>query len=173
MQLESGRIVDYAGSDILHPIRFLSSKEGQDHTVQNRPRSDLNGLVSLWPKHLVWKQASGAWAWQNATGPLPVFHFQTRLRSSTYGPHHAVQNQPRSGLVLADCVGFWTNGSGPEASRCTRMIGPAFGQRFRSDPDRIRYVYWGSTGIACWAGPAGTGQFAPYWSLAAIGWVWL
>ena len=152
MQPESGRIVDYAGSHILHPIRFRSSQEGQDHTVQNRPRSDLNGLVSSWPK------ASGleakavrknrrAWSWQNAVGPLPVSHFQARLRSATEGADHAVQNHTRSGLVLADCVRFWTNGSGPEASRCARMTGPAFGQRFRSDPDRMRIGSSMFTGI--------------------------
>ena len=44
VQLESGRIV-YAGSDFQHPIQFCSSKEGPDHIVQNRPRSDLDGLV--------------------------------------------------------------------------------------------------------------------------------
>ena len=29
---------------------------------------------------------------------------------------HIVQNQPGSDLVLADCVRFWPNRSGPEAS---------------------------------------------------------
>ena len=43
---------------------------------------------------------------QNSTGPLPVSHFQTGLRSSTEGPDHTVQNQPGSDLVLADCVRF-------------------------------------------------------------------
>ena len=33
-----------------------------------------------------------------------------------------MQNQPGSDLVLADCVRFWPNGSGPEASRCARII---------------------------------------------------
>ena len=48
VQPESGRMV-HTGSDFPHPIRFLSSKEGQDHIVQNRPGSDLDGLVRLGP----------------------------------------------------------------------------------------------------------------------------
>ena len=38
---------------------------------------------------------------QNATGLLPVSHFQIWLHSSTDGPNHTVQKQPRSDLVLA------------------------------------------------------------------------
>ena len=34
--------------------------------------------------------------------------------------------------------GFSLNGSGPEASRCARLIGPVSGQRFRAGPDRMR-----------------------------------
>ena len=46
-----------------------------------------------------------------------------------------VQNQPGSDFILADCVRFWPNGSGPEASRCARIIRPATGQCFLDDPD--------------------------------------
>ena len=49
-----------------------------------------------------------------------------------------MQNQPGSDLVLADCVRFWPNGSGPEASRCARVVRPASGQCFPADPDRMR-----------------------------------
>ena len=42
-----------------------------------------------------------------------------------FGPF--TQDQAGSDLVLADCVRFWPNGSGPEASRCARVIRP--GQR--------------------------------------------
>ena len=76
--------------------------------------------------------------WQDATGPLPVSHFETRFRSSTDVPDNTVQNQPGSDLVLADCVRFWPNGSGPEASRCARIIRPASGQCFPADPDGMR-----------------------------------
>ena len=47
MQPESGHII-YAGSDFLHPVWFLPSKEGPDHTVQNCPRSDLDDLFRFW-----------------------------------------------------------------------------------------------------------------------------
>ena len=83
MQPELGRIV-YARSDFSHPFQLHFSKEGMDHIVQNRPGSDLDGLVRVWPN------ASGleaSWCagiigpgfWQDATGPLPVSHFQTRF----------------------------------------------------------------------------------------------
>ena len=119
-------------------------------------------IRSGWPirgffqTHLVRKQAgvqesSGPGFWQNATGPLPVSHFQTGLPSSTDGPERSVQNQPGSDLVLADCVRFRPNGSGPEARRCERIlrqdgVREASDQRFWSDPDGIRIgsamFYW-------------------------------
>ena len=39
----------YAGSEFSHPIRFRFSKEGPDRIAQNRPGSDLDGLVRLRP----------------------------------------------------------------------------------------------------------------------------
>ena len=48
VQPESARIV-YAGSDFPHPIRLGSSREGPDRLVQNRPGSDLDGLVRFGP----------------------------------------------------------------------------------------------------------------------------
>ena len=44
VQPESGRIV-YAESNFPHPFQFRYSKEGMDHVVQNRPGSELDGLV--------------------------------------------------------------------------------------------------------------------------------
>ena len=79
MQPESGRIV-YAGSDFQHPFQFRFSEEGMDYTVQNRPGSDLDGLVRVWP-NVSGLEASWCtgikWPgfWQDATGPLPVSHF--------------------------------------------------------------------------------------------------
>ena len=49
VQPELGQII-YARSDFTHPIWFSSSKEGMDHTVQNQPGSNLDGLVRFWPK---------------------------------------------------------------------------------------------------------------------------
>ena len=48
MQPEPDRIV-CAESDFPHPIRFHFSKEGLDRIVQNRPGSDLDDLVRVWP----------------------------------------------------------------------------------------------------------------------------
>ena len=130
VQPEWGRIV-YARSDFPHLFQFRFSKEGMDHIARNRPVSDLDGLDLV----RVWPNASGlesSWCtgiirpgfWQDETGPLPVSHFQTRFRFSTNVPDNIVQNQPGSDLVLADCVRFCSNGSGPEASRCAKIILP-------------------------------------------------
>ena len=48
VQPKSARIV-YARSDFPHPFQFCFSKEGMDHIAQNRPGSDLDGLVRVWP----------------------------------------------------------------------------------------------------------------------------
>ena len=111
-----------AGQYMPDPFQLRFSKEGMDHIVQNRPGSDLDGLVRVWlnVSGLEASRCAGIiWPgfWQGATGPLPVPHFQTWFRSSTDAPDIIVQNQPGSDLVLADCVRFWPNGSGPEASR--------------------------------------------------------
>ena len=126
VQPESGRSI----SRIRLPASVSApfSKEGTDHIVQNRPGSDLDGLVRVWP-HVSGLEASCAgiiWPgfWQDANGPLPVSHFQTRFRYSRDVPDNIVQNQPGSDLVLADCVRFWPNGSGPEASQCAKIILP-------------------------------------------------
>ena len=125
MQLASGQIV-YIGSHFLHPFQLHFSKEGLDHIVQKWPGFDLDGVVRVWPN------ASGleaSWCagiiwpgfWQCTTGLLPVSHFQTWFHCSTDVPDKTVQNQPWSNLVLADCVMFWPNRSGPEQSRCARI----------------------------------------------------
>ena len=140
-------------------IRFSSvfSKQGVVHIVQNRPGSDLNGLVRVWPNvsGLEASRCAGIiWPgfWQDANGPLPVSDFLTRFRSSTDVPDNTVQNQLGSDLVLADCVRLWPNGSGPpEASQCARIIRPAsvwpmLPSPSGPDTNRIRHVYWGSIG---------------------------
>ena len=139
---KSGWIV-YARSDFPYLIQFHFSKEGRDHIVQNQPGSDLGGLVRVWPNAsgLEESQCAGiTWPgfWQDENGPLPVSHFHTRLRPSTDIPDHIVQNQCGSYLVLADCVRFGLNGSGPKASQCARLIRPVSGQRFQADPDQMR-----------------------------------
>ena len=105
VQPESGRIV-YAGPDFPHPFQLRFSKEGMDHIAQNRSESDLDGLVRVWPNKpgLEASRCVGIIChgfWQDATGPLPVSHFQTRFRSSTDVPDNITENQPGSDLVLA------------------------------------------------------------------------
>ena len=110
VQPEMGRLI-YAGSHFPHPFQLRFSKEGMDHIAQNRPGSDLDGLVRVWPNTSgpeAGRCAGIIWPgfWQDATGPLPVSYFQTRFRSSADVPDNIVQNQPRSDLVLSDCVRF-------------------------------------------------------------------
>ena len=123
VQPEPDRIV-CAESDFPHPIRFHFSKEGLDRIVQNRPGSDLDDLVRVWPnasgQETSWCAGIiGTGFWQNATGPLPVSHFQTWFRSSIDVPDNIVQNQSGSDLVLADCARFWS-----ESSRQQESSGP-------------------------------------------------
>ena len=103
VQPESGRIV-YAGPDFPHPIRFRSSKEGPDHIVQNRPGSDLNGWTGFGQTQKSGLEASrcagiiGAGLWQDATGPPPVSHFQTRL------PLSSAAGEWQGHLLSAGCM---------------------------------------------------------------------
>ena len=138
-QPESGQIV-YARSNFPHLFQLHFSEEGMDHVVQNWRRSNLDGVVRVWPS------ASGlepSWCagiiWpgflQVATSLLPVSDFQTWFCFYTNAPDNIVQNQPGSNLVLADCVRFRPSRSGPEASQCARIIQPASGQCFPADLD--------------------------------------
>ena len=139
MQPESGRII-YPGSNFPHPFQFHFSKEGKGHIVQNRPGSDLDGLVRVWPNMFSleaswWAGIIGPGFWQDAISPLPVSHFQTWFHSSTHIQDNIVQNQLGSNLVLADCVRFWPNGSGPEVRQCAKIIQPTSGQCLPADLD--------------------------------------
>ena len=142
-----------AGSDFPHPLQLRFYKEGMDHILQNRPGSDLDGLVRVWPNTsgLEASRCTGIMGpgfWQDATGPLPVSHFPTLFRFSTDVPDNIVQNQPGADLVLADCVRFWPNGSGPEASQCVQeSSGPLLDKA--SQPIRIGY----ELDPACLLGP--------------------
>ena len=133
----TARMQHAAGSympDLTSPrIWFCSSKAGPDHIVQNWPGFDLDGLVRFWPN------ASGPEASQcvRITGPssggMQLAHYQfptfrLNKRSPTDSRDQIVQNQRRSDLVLADCIRFWPNGSGLEASHYARIIRPTCGQ---------------------------------------------
>ena len=114
------------------PIWMVWSRSGQRHLIR---------------KQVGVPESSGPVLRQDATGPLPVSHFQTRFRFSRNVPDNTVQNQPGSDLVLADCVRFWPNGSGPEANQCARVIRPASGHCFPVDPDRMRFGSGMFTGV--------------------------
>ena len=76
----------------------------------------------------------------NRTQPARYQFHTFRLGSVHPHPSRIIlcKNQPGSDIVLADCVRFWPNGSGPEASQWARIIRPASGQCFPADPDRMR-----------------------------------
>ena len=77
--------------------------------------------------------------WQNTKGPLPISHFQTRLCSSTDSPDHTVQNQPRSNLVLADCVRVWPNVKHPVRKQTSMQEPSGLHLANTSEPIRIRW----------------------------------
>ena len=56
----------------------------------------MSGLEPSWCAGII-----GPSFWQDATSPLPVFHFHAWLQSSTDIPGDTMQNQPRSDLALA------------------------------------------------------------------------
>ena len=147
MQPESGRTV-YAESDFPHPFQLRFSKEGMVILCKTDPDLIWMAWSGFGQTHLVWKQAdvykslgpvSGRT--QPACYQFPTFRLGSILPQTV--PDNTVQNQPGSDLFLADCVSFWPNGPGPEASQCARIIRPASGQCFPADPDR--HVYSG-----CW-----------------------
>ena len=122
-------------------VPFFQRRPGSSCGKPARVRSGWPGQV--WAKRIWSGSKPGcknheARFWQSATGPQPVSHLQTRLRCPTGGPNPTVQNRPGSDRVLADCVRFWPDGFGPEASRCARLIGPVSGQCFPANPDRMR-----------------------------------
>ena len=125
MQPESGWIRLPASNS----VQFFQKRPGSCHAKPAQIRSGWPGHVLA--KH-IWsgsKPVHWAWFWPNANGLIPIFCFRLGCVLSI-SLDHTVQNQPRSDLVLADCIRFWPNRSGPEASWCTRIIGPASGQHF-------------------------------------------
>ena len=94
---------------------------------------NASGLEASWCLGMIWTGF-----WQDATGLLPVSHFQTRFRFFTDVLDNIVETSPDPNyVVLADCVRFWPNGSDPKGNRCTRIIRPASGQCFPANPDRM------------------------------------
>ena len=129
-------LIVYARSDFSHPFQiiiylFFQRRQGSYCAEPTRIRSGWSGQGLA---KQIWSGSKPV-----CRNHLTVSHFQTRFRSfATDVSDNAVPNQPGSDSVLADCVRFWPNGSGPEASRCARIIRPASGQCFPADPDRKR-----------------------------------
>ena len=96
-------------------VPFFQRRPGSDCEKPARIRSGHILAKIFWSGRKSVCKNYRAKLWQNATGPLQVSQFETRLRSSTDGPDHIAQNQPGSDLIVADCVRLWPNGSGPEA----------------------------------------------------------
>ena len=146
VQPESGRMV-HTGTDFPHPIRFLSSKEGQDHLVENRPGSDLDGLVRFGP-NASGPEASrgvrimrpGSGKAQPARNQFPTFRLGCVLPQATL--IILCKTGPDPIWFLMTVSSFWPNGSGPETSVCTRIMEPASGQRFRADPNQACLLGW-------------------------------
>ena len=90
--------------------------------------------------HLVWKQAGV----QESSGPVSGRTQLARYQFPIFRLGSVLPQTSRiilckiSDLVLTNCVRFWPNGSGPEASQCTRTIRLASGQCCQADPDRMR-----------------------------------
>ena len=105
-------------------------------------KHSLSGSKSVWKNHR-------AQFWQNATGPLPGSPpLSAPAVFFNRQPWSYCAKPARNRFVLADCVRFWLNGSGPEVSRCASIIQAACGQCFRSDPDGRRIGSGMFTGIA-------------------------
>ena len=95
------RSYNYAGSDIPHPIQFRSTKEDLDHFVQNRPGSDLDGLVSGFGQtHLVHKQAGV---------------------KEPRGPFLAERSRPATSFPLSDSVAFFHRRPGSDCAKQGRV----------------------------------------------------
>ena len=149
VQPESGRIV-YAGSNFPHPFQLPFSKKGMDHILQNRLGSDLgtsdqgtSGLTGSKPvcrNHLARFLAG-------RNRPATSFPLSDSVAIIRDVPDNAVQNQPGSDSVLADCAGFWPNGC-PEVSQCAKIIRPTSDQYFPTDPARMRIGSGMFTGTA-------------------------
>ena len=85
-------------------VCFFSPKKAQTLLCKTYPDLIWMALSGFSQTHRVRKQAGV----QESSGLVsgrtsPISHFQTRMRSSTDGPHHLVQNHPGSDLLLADC----------------------------------------------------------------------
>ena len=147
VQPESALVV-YILPDPTFRIRFSFFKNPKKawiipcRAIPSRIRSGWPAWSGFGQTHLVWRQAGGL----ESLGPVsgrtqPVRYQFPTFRIGSVLPQTSrtilCKTSPGSDLVLADCVRFCPNGSGPEASRCARIIWPGPGQCFQADPDRM------------------------------------
>ena len=171
------------GSGKTEPALFWQNATGPVLAKRNRPRSGKTEPA------LFWQNATGpvlakrnrpcsgktepARFWQNGTGPVlakrnrpcsgktqPALFWQNGT-----GPVLAKRNRPESDSTLDGHVRSWPNGSGLEASRCARIIGPVSRKtelaRFwqnATDPDPIWF----------WMAMSGCGQMDPIRKQAGV-----
>ena len=84
--------------------------------------------------------------WQEATGPLPISHFQTRFRSSTDIPDNTAQKPARirfsSGRFCHVLAKGLLSGSKPTCKNHPARFRPVLPSRTGPAANRIRHVYW-------------------------------
>ena len=132
MQPELGQTVytGSAGSNFSHLVQFHSCAK-------------LAWIQSGWPGQvldkLIWSGSTPVcknhWAQfvAECNWPATSFPLSNSVTFFHGWPGLQRENQPRSDLVLADCIRLSPSGSGPEASWYAKMIQPIFDQYFRSD----------------------------------------
>ena len=84
--------------------------------------------------HLVWKQAGVQEPLVPNSGRTPLSDLVTFFHRR---PESHCAKPAGSNLVLADCVRFWPNRSGPETNWRPTIIGPASGQCFPANLDQM------------------------------------
>ena len=140
------------------PFFSFSFFSKEDHIMQNRPGSDLDGLVRVWPNtsglEASWCAGIiGPGFWQDATGPLPVSHFKTLgcvLPHTAQHDHIKRKTRPDPDLVLADrVIYFGQTDPVRKQAGCARIIRPASGQCFPADPGRMQIGSGIFTGLDC------------------------
>ena len=153
MRPELGQIL-YAGSNFPHPIQFCSSKEGPDHSAQNWPGSDLDGLVRFWPNASGLEAnrcariiSPGSGRTQPAHYHLPSFRLRSILPSRQPGSYCA--NLARiwfgSGWLCQVLVKWIQSRSKPVCKNNPAHFWLMLLSQSRMDVNQMRLVYWDAT----------------------------
>ena len=145
VQPESSRIA-YAGSDFPYPFQFRFSKEGVDHIVQNRPGSDLDGLVTVWPNTSGVQESFGPVSsrTQPARYQFPTFRLGSVLPQTSHREYCAKPARIRfsSGCLCQLLAKRIRSGSKPVCRNHPARFRPMFPSRSGPDASRIQHAYW-------------------------------